>query len=98
MSHGRHPATSAVLCPSEAHHWVQPTFKGRGLHKSLTARGQGALGADLEGCLPQVALTAKDPPALAGDTRDVGSTPAPEGPLEEGMASHSSVLPWRIPA
>ena len=64
----------------------------------MTARGHGALGADLEGCPPQVALTAKDPPASTGDIRDVGSIPAQEDPLEEGMASHSSVLAWKTPA
>ena len=34
---------------------------------------------------------AEDSPAHAGGTGDVG------GPLEEGMAAHSSVLAWRIP-
>ena len=38
----------------------------------------------------------KNPPAKAGDTRDAGSTPGQEDPLEEGMATHSSVLAWRI--
>jgi len=33
----------------------------------------------------------------AHSTGDVGSTPGQEGPLEEGMAIHSSVLAWRIP-
>ena len=32
-------------------------------------------------------------PAKAGDTRDVGQ----EDPLEEEMATHSSILAWRIP-
>ena len=39
----------------------------------------------------------KDPPANAGDVRDLGSIPGWEDPLEEGMATHSSVLAWRIP-
>ena len=33
----------------------------------------------------------------AGDINDVGSVPGSEDPLEEGMATHSSVLAWRIP-
>ena len=41
----------------------------------------------------QGALVVKNPPANAGDTRDVGW----EDPLEEGMATHSSILAWRIP-
>ena len=39
----------------------------------------------------------KNPPANAGDIRDMGSTPGLEDPLEEGMATHSSILAWRIP-
>ena len=33
----------------------------------------------------------------AGDTGDAGSTPGPEAPLEEEMATHSSILAWKIP-
>ena len=39
----------------------------------------------------------KNPPASAGDVRDVGSIPGWEDPLEEGIATHSSILAWRIP-
>ena len=41
----------------------------------------------------------KSPPASAGDTGDVGSVPRLcwDDPLEEGMATHSSILAWRIP-
>ena len=39
----------------------------------------------------------KNPPANAGDIRDAGSIPSREDPLEEGMATHSSVPAWRIP-
>ena len=39
----------------------------------------------------------KNPPANAGDVRDVSSIPESEDPLEEGMAVHSSILVWRIP-
>ena len=35
--------------------------------------------------------------ANAGAARDVGSIPGWEDPLEEGMATHSSTLAWRIP-
>ena len=40
----------------------------------------------------QVALVVKNLSASAGDLRDVGSIPGSEGPLEEGMASHNSIL------
>ena len=39
----------------------------------------------------QVALVVKNPPANAGDMR-LGR----EDPLEEGMATYSSILAWRI--
>ena len=39
----------------------------------------------------------KNLPVSAGDVRDVGSIPGQEDLLEEGMATHSSVLAWRMP-
>ena len=44
-----------------------------------------------------MALVAKNPPANAGDARDSGLTPDLEDTLEEEMATHSSILAWRIP-
>ena len=45
-----------------------------------------------------VALAVKNPPASAGDVRDMGSTPGSEtSPGEGHMAIHSSILAWRIP-
>ena len=38
-----------------------------------------------------VILMVKNPPANAGDLKDPGSIP------EKGMATHSSILAWRIP-
>ena len=35
-------------------------------------------------------------PANAGDIRDAGLIPGSEDPLEEDMATHSSILAWRI--
>ena len=45
----------------------------------------------------QVALMVKNPPANAGDIRDVVWPLGQEDPLEEGMAAHSSTRAWRIP-
>ena len=39
----------------------------------------------------------KNPPANVGDARDVGSISGWEDPLEEELATHSSVLAWEIP-
>ena len=45
----------------------------------------------------QVAPEVKNPPANTGDIRDMGSIPGLGRSLEEGMATHSSILSWRIP-
>ena len=42
-------------------------------------------------------LEVKNPPDNAGDVRDAGSILGWEDPLEKGMATHSSILAWRIP-
>ena len=39
----------------------------------------------------------KNPPANAGDSRDVDSIPRSGRPLEEEMATHSSILAWKTP-
>ena len=39
----------------------------------------------------------KNPPANAGDIRATGSIPGSGRSLEEGVATHSSILSWRIP-
>ena len=38
----------------------------------------------------------KNLPASAGDIRDAGSIPGSEDSLEEGTATHPSILAWRI--
>ena len=45
----------------------------------------------------QVALEINNPSVNAEDIRDAGSILGQEDPLEEGMATHSSSLAWRIP-
>ena len=45
----------------------------------------------------QVALVVKKPPTDAGDIRDPGSILGREDPLEEDMATHSSIFAQRIP-
>ena len=46
----------------------------------------------------QVALVVKNPPADAGGVRDVCvQSLGWQDPLEEGMATHCSVLAWRVP-
>ena len=42
-------------------------------------------------------LVVKNPHANAGDIRDTGSIPASKDSLEKAMATHSSILAWRIP-
>ena len=45
----------------------------------------------------QVMLVVKNPPVNTGDIRDVGSIPGLGRSLEVGMATHSSILAWRMP-
>ena len=45
----------------------------------------------------QVVLVVKNLLANAGDIRDTGSSLGWVDPLEEGMATHSSILAWRSP-
>ena len=45
----------------------------------------------------QVMLVVKNPPANAGDVRDVGSIPGSGRSPGGSMATHSSILAWRIP-
>ena len=42
-------------------------------------------------------LLVKNPPANAGNVREMGLIQGGEDPLEEEMATHSSILAWRIP-
>ena len=48
-------------------------------------------------CVIQVALLVKNPPANAGDTEMWVQSLDREDPLEEEMATHSSILAWEIP-
>ena len=45
----------------------------------------------------QEVLTAKNLPANAGDKETWVQSLGQEDPLEESMATHSSILAWRIP-
>ena len=45
----------------------------------------------------QVVLEVKNLPAIVGEVRDQSSIPGLGDPLEEGMATPSSILAWRIP-
>ena len=42
-------------------------------------------------------LVGKNPPADAGDVRDMGPIPGLGRSLEEFMGTHTSILVWRIP-
>ena len=45
----------------------------------------------------EVALVVKNPPASAGNMKDEVRSLGWEDPLEEGMATHSSILSWGAP-
>ena len=42
-------------------------------------------------------LDIKNQPANTGDAGSIPGSGSPEGPLEEEMATHSSILAWEIP-
>ena len=44
-----------------------------------------------------MAQLVKNPPAKAGDARDLGSIPGLGGSPGEGNGNHSSILAWKIP-
>ena len=46
--------------------------------------------------MTQLVPVVKNPPASAGDVRDTVSIPGSEDALEKEMATHSSILAWRI--
>ena len=54
------------------------------------------LSAQFINCFYSVGFV-KNPPANAGNMRDMGSIPGLGKSLEEGMSAHSSTLAWRIP-
>ena len=64
---------------------------GKFRHLNLNTTGDSAPRAS------QVLLVVKNLPANAGDVRDASSIPVWEDPLEEGMATYSSILGWKIP-
>ena len=47
--------------------------------------------------IQQVALVVKNPTANAGDIRDEVPSLGGEDPLEKELATHSSILPWKLP-
>ena len=62
------------------------TFKGKGSHRIETPKSR-------ERKSFQVVVVGKNSTLNAGDLRDMGLFPGWEDPLEEDMATHSSVLP-----
>ena len=58
---------------------------------------QGMLTSSTITGLPRGALVVKNPPAKARDAREAVQSLHWEDPLEDVMATHSSILAWRIP-
>ena len=44
-----------------------------------------------------MAIVVKNLPAIAGDVSGIDLIPGLGRSLKEGMATHSSILPWEIP-
>ena len=71
---------------------LQSVRSQRAGHNSVTERQQNVARR-----ASQVAQWVKSLPANAGETGDLGSIPGQEDLLEEGTATYSSILAWRIP-
>ena len=96
----------SVMSDSSWPHGLQPTrllhpwdFPGKstgvGCHCLLQIRTIAAFYCSSG--VSQVALVVRNLPANAGEIRDVGFNPRWGRPLEEGIATHSSILDWNIP-
>ena len=79
-----------VFLPEDSHGQSRLAGYSPWGHKESDMAEQGST---LHTGASQVVLVVRNLPDKAGDIRDVGQ----EDPLEEGMATHSSILAWRIP-
>ena len=84
------PLKSVQFCPCS---WF--TDDSPGICQNLVS---GFVKADLkQPWASQMVLVIRNPLANVGDIRDEGSIPGLGRSLEESMATHSSILAWRIP-
>ena len=67
-----------------------------GENRCLHCRGRNHL-INVQNWLGLTWKLVNNPPANAGDARDRSLIPGWKDPLEEGMATHSSILAWKIP-
>ena len=69
--------------------------------KEAELKAMGSVEGLVQGCgiyrASQEALVVKNPPANGGDIIDTRSVPGLGRSLEEGIATHCSILAWRIP-
>ena len=86
-----HRAVTSVASDFRSHLWRYVVTEVRMCDVWENLWKIGIIGASL------VAQVVKNPPANAKDIRDTGLIPGWEDSLEEGMATHSSILAWRIP-
>jgi len=66
-------------------------LRGKGRHYQFTAGGVGEMWAFPGG------VVVNNPPANVGDARDSGLISRSGSTLEQEMATHSSILAWKIP-
>ena len=76
--------------------WQQDGLRAAGL-RSDPSEGRFRSIALGENWASQVALVANNPLANAGDIEMLVQSLDQEDPLEQGVATHSSVLDWKIP-
>ena len=82
---------------------VMAPYKKQGTAWGAAWTKKQRLGSTREHCCEreeqasQVVLEVTNPPANAGDMKDMGSIPGLGRSLEKGTATHSSILAWRLP-
>ena len=83
------PVGKCVMTPytSQPESWWVWLIQAPGIYRTSTIHQGGFPGA----------LVVKNPPANAGDLRDVNSIPGSGRFPGEGLATHSNILAWRIP-
>ena len=91
------PREEGSLCPSPRATVLQHTSQGCSEgHPAVADNNTGLCRSIWDSRAPQVALVVKNLPADAGNMTCICSL-GQEDPPEEGMATHSSILAWRIP-
>ena len=91
----KHTTNLLLLCRFVVKEKLEKSYENT--QKGWVGQTLGIMKGSQRDWASQMALVVKNLPAKAGDIRDMGLVPGLEDFLEEGMATHSSILAWKIP-